>query len=179
VYLDNVAVSGLVIGDLAPPEMAALRTLERAQHAGTLKLVTSRESHREQERTADPTKRAALEAARGEVSVVPHDLVILGAQDPPRPGIGAVGPLISDIVDEPLFADLKRMGLKAPDAKHFVNAAAAKNSCDFFVTTDAHFLDRRESLEARCTTLRVRTPTALVAELGLDARTDGPVPLVG
>ena len=48
VYLDNVAASGRVTGDLAPPaEMEALLLeIERAHSAGTIKRVTSRESWR-------------------------------------------------------------------------------------------------------------------------------------
>lgn len=73
VYLDNVLASGRVLGDLEPStEMDAVRFIERAHSAGILKMVTSRESWREQERTKDPAKRATLEAARGEVSAVGH-----------------------------------------------------------------------------------------------------------
>ena len=44
-YLDNVAASGHVRGDLAPSsEMKALRYLETAASTGKLELVTSRES---------------------------------------------------------------------------------------------------------------------------------------
>lgn len=49
-YLDNMVASARVTGDLEPLEMAALRTLMRAHDDGTVKLVTSSESHREQER---------------------------------------------------------------------------------------------------------------------------------
>ena len=43
VYVDNVAASGRVVGDLAPAsEMEALRDIERAASAGLLKMVTSR-----------------------------------------------------------------------------------------------------------------------------------------
>src|SRR5436853_7502153 len=71
VYLDNVAASGRVVGDLTPAEeMEALRRIESAHSSGTIKIVTSRESWREQERTTNPMTRARLEAARSEVSVV-------------------------------------------------------------------------------------------------------------
>jgi hypothetical protein len=78
VYLDNVAASGRVVGDLMPiAEMDAMRRIESAHSAGILKMVTSRESWREQERTKDPVKRATLEAARGEVSAVATDRALL------------------------------------------------------------------------------------------------------
>lgn len=71
VYLDNVVASGLVVADLDPPtEMAAARTIEKAHRIGVLKMVTSRQSWREQERTRDPERRTSLEAARGELSAV-------------------------------------------------------------------------------------------------------------
>lgn len=70
VYLDNVAASGRVVGDLEPSsEMDAMRRIERAHSAGILKMITSRESWREQERTKDPVKWNTLEAACGEGSV--------------------------------------------------------------------------------------------------------------
>jgi len=165
VYLDNVAASGRVVGDLVPAaEMEALRRIESAHSAGILKMVTSRESWREQERTKDPVKRAKLEAARGEVSAVATDHVLLGFNHlEGRYGTIAASPIITDIVDEVLFADLKRTGLSASDAKHLMYAFA--NACDRFVTLDPDFLDRRASLEARCQSLRIVTPSELAGEL--------------
>jgi len=165
VYLDNVAASGRVVGDLEPAaEMEALRRIERAHSDGTLKMVTSRESWREQERTKDPVKRATLEAARGEVLAVTTDHVLLGFSHLYGPyGTTAVSPMITDIVDEALFADLRSIGLCDSDARHLMYAVA--NTCDRFVTLDPDFLDRRTSLEARCRSLRIVTPSELAAEL--------------
>ena len=78
-------------------------------------------------------------------------------------GTIAVTPIITDIVDEALFADLKGIGLNDSDAKHLMYAF--KNACDRFVTLDPDFLDRRASLEARCQALRIVTPSELAAEL--------------
>lgn len=129
VYLDNVAASGRVLGDLAPPaEMEALRAIEEAHRAGFIKRVTSRESWREQERTNDPDKRSKLEAARGEVSVVATDHVVLGfgtVTNTHRSRV--VAPLVSDIVDEALFRDLKTLGLRDADARHLMYASI--NAC--------------------------------------------------
>jgi len=165
VYLDNVAASGRVVGDLAPAaEMEAVREIERAHSTGTIKRVTSRESWREQERTEDPVKRAKLEAARGEVSVVATDHVVLGFSNLSTPqGTTAVNPMVTDIVDEALFNDLKSIGLHDSDARHLMYAVA--NACDRFVTLDPHFLDRRAALEARCPSLRIVRPSELAAEL--------------
>ena len=165
VYLDNVAASGRVVGDLVPDaEMEALRRIERAHDAGILKMVTSRESWREQERTRDPVKRARLEAARGEVSAVATDHVLLGFNHLTGSyGTIANSPIITDIVDEALFADLKGIGLSDSDAKHLMYAVI--NACDRFITLDPDFLDRRAILEARCLSLRIARPSEMAAEL--------------
>jgi len=165
VYLDNVAVSGRVLGDLSPAaEMDAMRVIERAASAGMLKMVTSRESWREQERTKNPNKRAKLEAARGQVSAVATDHVVLGFSELSGPyGTIATNPIVTDIVDEALFADLKSSGLHDSDARHLMYAVA--NACDRFVTLDPDFLDRRSALEARCQSLRIVKPSELAAEL--------------
>jgi predicted nucleic acid-binding protein len=166
VYLDNVAASGRVLGDLAPAsEMEALEEIERAHSTGRIKRVTSRESWREQERTKDPMKHAKLAAARAEVSVVATDHVVLGFGNLGGPyGTTVAYPLVSDIVDDALFSDLKRIGLRDADARHLMYAFV--NACERFVTLDADFLDRRAALEARYYTLRIVRPSELVAELG-------------
>jgi len=169
VYLDNVAASGRVVGDLTPAEeMEALRRIESAHSAGIIKIVTSRESWREQERTTNPVKRAKLEAARSEVSVVANDHVVLGFFSPltNRYGSVVIAPIITDIVDEALFADLRGLGLDDSDAKHLMYAVT--NACDRFVTLDPDFLNRRAALEARCPSIRILRPAGLAAELQLD-----------
>jgi predicted nucleic acid-binding protein len=165
VYLDNVAASGRVLGDLAPVvEMEALRKIEEAHRTGVIKRMTSRESWREQERSKDPAKRTKLEAARCEVSVVGTDHIILGSHTVMGThGTTVVGPLVTDIVDDALFADLRALGLKPADARHLMYAAS--NACVRFVTLDPDFLDRRSALEARCKPLHIVKPSELAAEL--------------
>jgi hypothetical protein len=166
VYLDNVAASGRVLNDLSAGEMAAIARIERAHAVGGLKRVTSRESWREQEKTRDLAKREALEAARDEVSVVQADHVVMGfASDFGPRGTSVAYPLVSDIVDPPLFADLQRLGLKEADARHFMYAVT--NHCDWFVTTDRDFLDRRDSLQTRCPRIRIGRPSDVADELDL------------
>jgi predicted nucleic acid-binding protein len=78
----------------------------------------------------------------------------------------AVSPMVSDIVDEALFADLKAMGLpNDSDARHLMYAV--ENKCDRFVTLDPDFLDRRDALHVRCPTIRIVRPSELAAELKL------------
>jgi len=167
IYYDNVAACGRVLGDLCAHEQSALNLIEAAHRAGRLKRVTSRESWREQDRTKDPGKRAALEAARAEVSAVATDHVLLGFNHltDRRGGTTVLSPIITDIVDEVLFADLKRMGLKDADARHLMYAVT--NSCDRFLTTDPDFHNRRDALHVRCPSIRIMRPSELVAELGL------------
>ena len=165
VYLDNVIASGKVIADLKPKmEMRAVRTLEKLQSVGKLRLVTSREAWREQERTRDATKRAQFRRARGAVAAIQDDHQVVGfavAQD--ELGGYIASPLVTDITDEALFADLKALGLKDADARHLMYAA--RNGCDRFITLDPDFLTRRSLLEARCGTIRIAKPSELVAEL--------------
>jgi hypothetical protein len=163
-YLDNVLVSGRVVADLEPREQEAIQDLERAAAAKLLEIVTSRESWREQDRTNDTMKRDMFEAARSEVPKVAVDHSVLGfaALDGPY-GTIATNPLVTDIVDEALYTDLRRIGLHDSDAKHLMYAVA--NACDYFVTLDNHFFKRRAALEARCHPLRIRKPSELAAEL--------------
>ena len=167
VYLDNVAASGRVLGDLVPDtEMDAVRRIEAAHADGRVKRVTSRESWREQERTTDPIKRATLAAARREVSVVATDHIVLGFSNVESPkGTTATNPLVTDIVDEALFGDLKMIGLDDGDAKHLMYAVV--NDCHYFVTLDLDFLNRRAVLETRCKPIRILKPSALANELSL------------
>jgi hypothetical protein len=169
VYYDNVIASGLVTRDIAPDsERVAVDEIEAAHAAGQIKRVTSRESWREQERTRDDTRRSRLESARDLVSVVQADHRVLEFANIDGPfGTIAANPIVTDLVDEPLFADLKALGLKDADARHFMYAAA--NSCDCFITLDPDFLGRKQMLEERCPSLRVMKPSELAAELRLAA----------
>ena len=165
VYLDNVAASGRVLGDLEPiSEQKALEEIEHAHSTGRIKRVTSRESWREQDRTKDATKHALLAAARAEVSVVVSDHVVLGSANlSDSRGTTMAYPLVSDIVDDTLFSDLKKIGLRDADARHFMYASF--NECDRFVTLDPDFLKRRTALEARCSNLKIVKPSELATEL--------------
>jgi hypothetical protein len=144
--------------------MKALEEIEHAHSVGRIKRVTSRESWREQERTKDTKKHAKLAAARAEVSVVATDRVMLGFNNiSNRGGTRLTYPLISDIVDEVLFSDLKKIGLRDADARHLMYASV--NACVRFVTLDSDFLDRTAALESRCPNLKIVKPSELAAEL--------------
>jgi hypothetical protein len=162
-YLDNVIVSAMAGGDFDDPaEMAAVRKLEAANG-----LVTSRETWREQDRTSDPVLRAQLQQARDKLELVREDHLMLGT----RPQYDRSGnwygnsPMLTEIVDEALFAKLKAAGLKDADARHFMYAV--HNGIDRFITTDPHFINRRTQLEELGRGIRIQKPSELVAELGL------------
>jgi hypothetical protein len=165
VYYDNVIASGLITGRLWPEaEKISLREVEVAHERGIIKRVTSRESWREQERTRDDGRRDQLRSARDLVSVVQTDHRLLGFSHQYGPyGTVAVSPLVTDLVNEQLFNDLRSLGLKEADARHFMYAAA--NGCERFVTLDSDFLDRKPILEERCPAVVVVRPSELAAEL--------------
>ena len=162
VYLDNVIVSGRIRSDLEPTELAAVQRLEQPPYRDELQIVTSRESWREQERTHDPRIRAALRHGQADVPVVQNDHAVLGfSQSQDQYGGFVANPLVTDIVDESLFAILRAEGLDSEDARHLMYAVC--NGCQRFVTLDPDFLGRRAQLETRCRGLRILKPTELVA----------------
>jgi hypothetical protein len=165
VYLDNVAASGRVLEDLVPEsERDAVRRIESGHAAGRLKRVTSHESRREQSRTKDPAKLAKLEAAQQEVSAVATDY---GALAELLGGSVAFtsGPTEAAETQGVLFRLVTAIGLEEGDAKHLVNAVGS--DCQYFVTLDPDFLDRRAKLEAACRSIRIVRPSEVVVELAL------------
>jgi hypothetical protein len=162
-YLDNVIVSAMAGGDFDDPaEMAAVRKLEAANG-----LVTSRETWREQDRTSDPVLRAQLQQARDKLELVTEDHLMLGnrARYDRRGNMYANSPILTEMVDETLFATFKKAGLKDADARHFMYAV--HNRCDRFVTTDPDFINRRTQLEELGRGIRIQKPSELAADLGL------------
>ena len=142
-YLDNVIVSGMVRSDIDPPmEMTAVQQIQAAAQRGELSIVTSHEAWREQDRTPDPGLREQFQQERNKVELVREDHLMLGAraQYDGRGNWYANCPILTEMVDEKLFAALKTAGLKDADARHFMYAV--HNGCDRFVTTDRHFVDR-------------------------------------
>jgi hypothetical protein len=163
IYLDNNIVSGMSRGDLEPTEMDAVRQIEAAAARGELEIVTSRETWREQDRTRDPAVRSQLEEDRENVPIVSHDHVMLGstARYDSHGNWYGNSPILTEVVDQKLFAALKSAGLKDPDARHFMYAV--RSGCDRFVTTDPDFLDRLLDLEALGEGILIQRPSELAA----------------
>ncbi len=167
-YLDNNVVSGLARGDLQPAmELEAAKAIVRAAQRGVLEIVTSAESHREQDRAADPSVRAVLQGKRDQVPRMSDDHKILGFSQNTDPYGGyVVAPLVTDVVDETLLAQLQGAGLKRADAYHIMYAAHGR--CDWFVTLDEHdILPKKTDIETLCAPLRVVRPSELTVRLGL------------
>ncbi len=168
VYLDTVICSGLARHDLRPREqMSATLALVAAGARGEVNLVTSVESWREQEKTKDPELRATLTASREDVPPVRQDHTVLGfACCSDHLGGFVTNPLVSDLVDETLFAKLTTLGVPDADARHVMYAV--HNRCCRFVTLDTRdLLPMRSRIEAICTELRIVTPLQLAMELNL------------
>ncbi len=165
VYWDNVIASGAARGDLPPQEMAVLARLSQDPCRGRVEVVTSRESWREQERASDESVRATLEQARSDVPLVERDHEVRGFSELQDQLGGFVTiPLVTDIVDEQLFAALQAQRLKAADARHLMYAVS--NGCERFVTMDPDFINVRASLEPLCRGLRIVTLAELAQDLG-------------
>jgi hypothetical protein len=129
-YLDNVIVCGRVRSDLAAIEMAAVQHIEQARLNGLLKVVTSRESWREQDRTQDKIVRSELEQDRSNIPIVVDDHRLLGLhhqQD--RLGGFVTWPMLTDVVDDALLSVFQTAGLGGADARHLMYAV--HNRCDW------------------------------------------------
>jgi hypothetical protein len=147
--------------------MTAVRKIEACAQRDQLKIVTSREAWREQDRTRDADLRSQFEEDRRNVEVVRDDHRMLGASAryDNHGNWYANCPILTEIVDETLFAALKTEGLEDADARHFMYAV--HNGCDRFVTLDPHFLDRRPQLQAMGRGMLIQRPSDLATELGL------------
>jgi predicted nucleic acid-binding protein len=166
VYLDNVIVSGKVRGDLPPEEMAAVHALAKADEKGRIEIYTSRWSWAEQDRTRDCSVRVKLNESRGEIELVGDDHRVLGFwnQEDPRFGTVSTNPMVTEIVDERLFSDLKKAGISDGDARHLMYAI--HNKCDRFVTLDTRdLLPKRSDVAPLCRGTKIVRPSELAAEL--------------
>jgi predicted nucleic acid-binding protein len=166
VYLDNVIASGKVRGDLPLEEMAAVQILATADEKGQIEIYTSRWSWAEQERARDDFVRAKLKESRGQIEVVADDHRVLGFwnQEDPRFGTFSTNPMVTEIVDERLFSDLKNAGISDGDARHLMYAI--HNKCDWFVTLDTRdLLPKRSVIAPLCRGTKIVKPSELAAEL--------------
>jgi predicted nucleic acid-binding protein len=166
VYLDNVIVSGIVRGDLQPPEeMAAAHALAKADEKGQIEIYTSRWSWAEQDRTSNDLVRTKLKESRGKFEVVADDHRVLGFWNQEGPfGTVSTNPMVTEIVNERLFSDLKKAGISADDATHLMYAI--HNKCNRFVTLDTgDLLPKRSDVAPLCRGTKIVKPSELASEL--------------
>jgi len=74
-------------------------------------------------------------------------------------------PLVSDVQDEAICAELENRGLKRPDARHVTQAVC--NGCDIFMTRDEKSIIRphRAWIETRFCPIKVCLPSQALAEV--------------
>jgi hypothetical protein len=146
--------------------MDAVRAMAKAEENGQIEVYTSRWTWAVQDRTHDPVVQVKLKEARGEIEVVADDHRVVGSWnlEDRRFGTVSVNPIVTEYVDEPLFSDLKAVGISDADAKHLMYAVHDK--CDRFVTLDTRdLLPKRADVEPLCRGMKIVKPSELVAEL--------------
>jgi hypothetical protein len=163
IYLDNDVSSAITRRDLPNVEMVAVDQLLAWHHARKILLGTSRQSHREMER-APIQHQPKLKAALAGLDIASDDHRLLGFSTlSDQYGGFFAGPLITDIVDEELYARLMATGLKRDDAHHLMYAV--HNSFAWFVTMDRNFLSRSSVLASICSSIGFCKPSGLISKL--------------
>ncbi len=147
-----------------PDDARAMEALYRRVVAGEIQIFTSAVMTREVDRARDPDVRARLLAQARAVPKISPDEKVLGFDTVSDPRGGFVTyPLVSDVQDEGVYGELRRLGLDKHDAQHVAQAISAE--CGVFLTRDAKtILSRREKIEARFP-IKLMSPPDLEAEL--------------
>ena len=139
--------------------MDAIDQLLEANRSDKLALGTSRQSPREIER-APSQHQAKLKTGLSELDLAKDDHKVLGFHTQADQYGGCIcTPLVTDIVDDPLYSDLLAAGLATDDAKHLMYAI--HNGYQRFLTCDNGILSRRVGLEKRCPSIRIQMPSDL------------------
>lgn len=163
IYLDSVIVIGIENRDLGS-EMDATDQLVSLGKRDEIKIVTSRQLPRSMEKTKNKEERELRIQSSINFTMVPRDHRVLGFHyQSDQYGGCAPSPLVTDIVDENMFSELIGFGLKDDDAKHFMYAFC--NGCNYFVSVDQHFINRRGKIASRYPQIRIMKPSELVDHL--------------
>ena len=169
IYLDNDVSSAITRRDLEKAELDALDLLIDCKRRKRIILDTSRQSPREMER-APAQYHGNLKKGLVELGQAAKDHKFLGSYTlSDQYGGSITNPLVTDIVDEPLYSQVLATGLKSDDSKHLMYAS--HNHYERFVTCDGNFLNRRADLERLCPSIRIQRPSELVAEFSFIAST--------
>jgi hypothetical protein len=140
-----------------------LKALKKLDGDKRVKWVTSNIVHYEATNTPDETKRDALVADHETRQKVAKDEKLHGFQSYGDDRSWISYPLLSDVQDEKLHAEIMKQGIKQVDAKHLTQAAC--NKCDVFLTCDSKIIKHRQWLEQRLN-LRILLPSEFVQQLG-------------
>jgi hypothetical protein len=159
---DNDVASAKQKRDLRSAEMTALDRIFELHDQRKLVLEISMQSLREMERA--PAKyQNELKMAVAKIGTAKENSKLLGfATMSDQYGGFSTQPLVTDLVDEKLYASFGSMGLLEDDAKQLMYAV--HNGYDRFLTCDRDFLNRRSDLEKHCGSLRIQTPAEFVEE---------------
>ena len=166
VYSENSACSARKNPkDRKKEELDAIEKMVKLASIGGIALETSRHTHREMERA--PTEHVDnLKEGITNWAIAQEDHKVIGFDTSSDQYGGYVTvPLVTDIVDEGLYEELKNVGLQEDDAKHFMYAAF--NGYDEFVTLDEKdfIINRKEKLEGICPSMKIWRPSELISEI--------------
>ena len=164
VYLDNDVASGISNRDLDKAEQDAIDQLLNWQHSGKIEVGTSRQAIREMER-APFQYQAKLKTGISNLGLAENDHRVLGFNMQTDQYGCISSPLVTDVVDEQLYADLLKAGLETDDAKHLMYAVY--NSYQQFLTCDKGILKHRIDLKKCCPSIQIQKPSELVVKLSV------------
>ncbi len=141
-------------------ELAALNQL-----AANYPMFGSHLVRYEAEKTKDEIRRGHLIVDVDGLQNVPNDQKLLGFNVQINQYSCINFPIISDVQDEAIRAELMERRLKRRDAEHITQAVC--NNCDVFLTRDEDSIitPHRDWLQQRFSGLKIRLPSELVAEL--------------
>jgi hypothetical protein len=116
-------------------------------------------------KTKDEILRGQLMIDVDALQKVPNDQKLLGFSVQISQYTCINSPIISDVQDEAIRAELMKRGLEQRDAEHITQAVC--NNCDVFLTRDevSIITPHRRWLEQRFPSLKIRLPSELVEEL--------------
>ena len=141
-----------------------LTALKELQELGVM--LGSRIVRYEVMNTKDENKRNQLLAEHAALKPIDNDEKLLGIHTTTDQYGGFVSyPMISDVQDEAIRAELIERGLEQKDAEHITQAVC--NNCDVFLTRDENTIinPHREWLHQRFPNLKVWLPSELLASI--------------
>lgn len=147
-------------------ELNALTVLLNKHTAGEITLFRSRVNLRELQATENAAQSRSLLSDYEALQPVPFDERHYGNSDEVVDPWGSVisSPLVSDVQDEKMLAQLQGLGLKPKDAEHITQALC--NSCEVFLTRDEDSIIKiRNRIETRFPDIKILKPSELENQL--------------